>query len=54
MFCDKKIDLDTRARLPIICDARGIVAVPLVAVADRVKPQKKCADGVISLEIYLS
>ena len=31
---EKKIELDIRARLPVICDDSGVVAVPLVAVAD--------------------
>ena len=31
---EKKIELDIRARLPVICDDAGIVAVPFVAVAD--------------------
>lgn len=31
---EKKIELDIRARLPVICDDAGVVAVPFVAVAD--------------------
>jgi tRNA(Ile)-lysidine synthase len=41
---EKKIDTDIRSKLPIICDDAGIVAVPLVAVADRcyTKDGKNC------------
>ena len=31
---EKKIELDIRARLPVICDDSGIVALPFVAVSD--------------------
>jgi tRNA(Ile)-lysidine synthetase-like protein len=34
LVSEKKIDLDIRARLPVICDDAGVVAVPFVAVAD--------------------
>ena len=37
LLCDKKIPLDTRARLPMICDREGILAIPTVAVRDGCK-----------------
>ena len=37
LMCDKKIPLDLRERLPIICDGDGIVAIPYVALRDGVK-----------------
>ena len=40
LFCDKKIPLDLRGRLPIICDGDGIVAIPLVAIRDGCKAKK--------------
>ena len=36
LLCDKKIPLDVRYRLPVICDAQGIVAVPTCAERDGV------------------
>ena len=35
LMCDKKIPVDIRDRLPMICDASGIVAIPFLAVCDR-------------------
>ncbi len=40
LMCDKKIPVDIRARLPIICDDSGIVAIPFVAVRDGCKAVK--------------
>ena len=40
LLCDKKIPLDIRYRLPVICDAHGIVAVPLCAERDGVSLAK--------------
>lgn len=37
LLCDKKIPLDIRSRLPVICDRSGIVAVPFVGVCDRTR-----------------
>ena len=34
LMCDKKIPLDIRSRIPIICDDDGILAVPFVAIRD--------------------
>ena len=53
LFCDKKISLELRSRIPVICDSLGIVAVPLVGVSDKVRPQAD-TQNVISLEIHLN
>jgi len=37
IMCDNKIPLDIRARIPIICDSNGILAVPFVGVRDSAK-----------------
>ena len=34
LMCDKKIPIEWRDRLPMICDANGIVAIPFVCVRD--------------------
>ena len=34
LMCDKKVPLELRERLPLICDDQGIVAVPLVGLRD--------------------
>ena len=46
LLCEKKIDLELRARLPIICDCEGVVAVPLVAVCDRMKADQSSNSAV--------
>lgn len=43
MLCDAKIPLEKRANLPILCDDVGILYVPYLSVADRVKPQGDAA-----------
>ena len=52
LLCDKKIPLKTRYRLPIICDDSGVIAIPFVAVADRVKP--KAEDSTVALQFGLN
>ena len=37
LMCDKKIPLDIRARLPIICDSNGVLAVPFIGIRDGAK-----------------
>lgn len=44
LMCDKKIPLELRARIPIICDDNGIVAVPFVALRDGAKFDAKKSD----------
>ncbi len=34
LMCDKKIPLEIRNRLPIICDDKGVLAVPFVGIRD--------------------
>ena len=34
LMCDKKIPLELREKLPVICDEDGIVAIPLLATRD--------------------
>ncbi|MBQ8849936.1 MAG: tRNA lysidine(34) synthetase TilS [Clostridia bacterium] len=34
LMCDKKIPLDIRSRLPVICDGDGIVAIPFIGIRD--------------------
>ena len=41
LLCDKKIPLDIRYRLPIICDDNGIVAIPFTAVRDGMTARDK-------------
>ena len=36
LMCDRKIPLQLRDRLPVICDDEGVVAVPMLAVRDGV------------------
>ena len=37
LLCDKKIPLDIRSRLPVICDRSGIIAVPFIGVRDQAR-----------------
>lgn len=39
LMCDKKTPPELRDRLPIICDADGILAVPLIGQRDHTKPK---------------
>jgi tRNA(Ile)-lysidine synthase len=34
LMCDKKIPLKLRSRIPVICDASGIIAIPFIGVRD--------------------
>ena len=51
LLCDKKIPLDIRYRLPILCDDNGIVAVPLAAVRDGVTSRDK--ESALQIQINL-
>ena len=44
LMCDKKIPIDLRPRLPIICDDEGVIAIPLVGVRDGVKGKDLCIE----------
>ena len=50
LMCEKKIPVELRPKLPIICDDEGILAIPSVAVRDkaRVGPQ---TENPVSLQI---
>ena len=37
---EKKIPLELRSRIPIICDENGVVAIPFVAICDNVRAKK--------------
>ena len=37
LLCDKKIPLEIRYRLPVICDGEGVIAVPHLATADKAR-----------------
>lgn len=56
LLCDKKVPLELRRRLPVICDADGIVAVPFVGVRDgsRVKAMRDSdAENLLSVGFYV-
>lgn len=40
LMCDKKIPIDERYRIPIICDAEGILAIPFIGVRDSASLKK--------------
>ena len=42
LMCDKKIPIDLRPRLPIICDSEGIVAIPFIGIRDGAKGNRLC------------
>lgn len=53
LFCDKKIPLALRDRIPILCDRDGIVAVPFVAVRDGAENKVKDTNSSLCIQIYL-
>lgn len=50
LLCDKKIPLEIRYRLPVICDDEGVIAVPFLAVADRARTK----NGDLELKFILN
>ena len=50
LMCEKKIPVELRPRIPIICDSEGIVAIPLVAVRDGVRIKKE-TKSLLSFEL---
>lgn len=52
LMCDKKIPIDMRSRIPIICDDKGILAVPFIAVRDGAS-FKKGSEKEKNIKIYL-
>ena len=54
LMCDKKIPLDERYRLPVVCDGDKIVAVPFVGVADTYSAKKnKETQNILSIQFFL-
>jgi len=55
LMCDKKIPLELRSRLPVICDGNGILAIPMLGIRDGAKSSKGNASaiGVTYIEIIL-
>ena len=51
LMCDKKIPLELRKRLPVICDGDGMIAIPALGPCDRVKVRQTTDKGKI-LELY--
>ena len=50
LMCDKKIPIELRSRIPVICDEKGILAVPFIGVRDGAKYTQK--NGQTELDIY--
>lgn len=53
LLCEKKIPLELRARLPIICDSDGVLAVPFVAVRDGMSADQN-SDRAMAIHIYFN
>ena len=54
LMCDKKIPLDERYRLPVICDGEEIAAVPFVGVSDTYRAKKDTdTQNTLSIQFYL-
>ncbi len=49
LMCDKKVPLELRGRIPVICDGEGIVAIPLVGIRDDCRPRA----GSPSTELFI-
>jgi tRNA(Ile)-lysidine synthase len=52
LMCDKKIPLELRLRLPILCDEDGVLAVPLLGVRDGAAPAED-SDTVLNVWVDL-
>lgn len=48
LMCDKKIPLELRSRLPVICDEDGIIAIPFIGIRDGAKGK----DTVLNFYMY--
>lgn len=51
LMCDKKIPLELRDRLPVICDDGGILAIPFLGVRDGAA--RKNGDNAVAIQFYL-
>ena len=52
LMCDKKIPLELREKLPVICDEDGIVAIPLLATRDGAVAKNNSNATVIQFYLY--
>ena len=52
LMCDKKIPLELRSRLPVICDEDGIIAIPLLATKDGAAAKNNNNATVIQFYLY--
>ena len=52
LMCDKKIPLDVRSRIPMICDSNGILAVPFIGIRDGAKYNAKKASENAKTDIW--
>ncbi len=52
LMCDKKIPLELRSRLPVICDEDGIIAIPLLATKDGATAKNNNNATVIQFYLY--
>ena len=52
LFCDKKISLELRDRIPIICDSQKIVAVPFIGICDGCKDNTKKEKNAVRFYLY--
>ena len=56
LMCDKKIPVELRSRLPVICDGDGILAIPFIGIRDGAKYSAKkdtaSAETVIGFYLY--
>ncbi len=55
LMCDKKIPLEERRRIPVICDGEGIVAVPFLGVRDDcgIKKDSRLPNKTLEVNFYL-
>ena len=53
LLCDKKIPLEERCRIPMICDNDSIVAIPFVGVRDSSDPKKNRDGEALTIKFYL-
>ncbi len=53
LACDKKIPLDLRQRLPVLCDENGVLALPLVAIRDGARCKGKSEENISKIEIHV-
>ncbi len=54
LMCDKKIPLSMRARIPMICDEDGILAIPFIGIRDKAKytAEKASASSKTDIRFY--